>query len=592
MKKLSLLFLGIVYYFLIQVTITNINDKTQKSPIFTFTIHSHIPQTVKLHVGAGKNYLRSIHCNRQNISFPDREWLWFETIGEQVFFKLKRGTNSCTVRTQDTKYAYIPIVKQKLTFLNYCILFIFIGIPLFQLLFDFFITILHKIKPKVPTTSLDHSTHHTSSIYLLAILFLGIIIRVLYFQKFNIMHFQHDWQGHIEFIKYMANHWSFPSPSRGLEYPQQPLYYLITGFIYIFSIQFGFNDMQALYHIGYFSIFCSIFFLYYSYKFFLLMTKNHWVQIVSMLFLALTPSIIYLSARINNDVLVMALSSFSLYYIVKSYISHFEIHFYKALLGVSLLFMTKISAAPLELLFFTLLILVYINVKDKNNDIVSLHLQKKLYIFSIVGVFLLGFTLLRVYLPIENTFYMVNATANYPGQMIHSLGWSYFSTFNIDTLITKGYAYIFGEDSIRYSFMTYQYGTMFFGEFKYDSYMQYYAIFKPIIQAILLFGLIYVLGFISYIVRLYFTSTLHKLIFVTLILNLLLILKFIFTYPVICNTDFRYFVSSFVLFAFIFAQGLSYLIYNNQWVKYILSVIIGLLAVNEVIFFILLLLPH
>ena len=120
------------------------------------------------------------------------------------------------------------------------------------------------------------------------------------------MLFQHDWHGHIEMIKYFAHTWSIPLPGKGLEFPQQPLYYYITAGIYSFATSYGFNDAKSLEMIGYFSFLCSVIFLIYGYKFINLLTNNREVKTIAMVFLALTPSLVYLSARINNDALVMA----------------------------------------------------------------------------------------------------------------------------------------------------------------------------------------------------------------------------------------------------------------------------------------------
>ena len=394
------------------------------------------------------------------------------------------------------------------------------------------------------------------------------------------MLFQHDWHGHVEFIKYIAENWTLPLSSKGLEYPQQPLYYWITAGLYALFIQFGLSEQDALYGLGYFSLFCSMVFLYYAYRFMKLMTKSIWVQTVAVIFVSLTPSLVYLSARINNDSLVMALSAFSLYAIVKSYQRGFKEDFYPALTGVSLLFMTKISAAPMELLLFGLLILAYYQA-DRHDEI---GVKKKLYSFGALGIFLLCFTLLRVYLPVEGTFHMVNSSANYPNQSIEALDMAYFGTFHIATLFNAGYAYVYGEDAIRYSFLTYQYGTMFFGEFDYTYFIQKSEGLKQMMQAILFFGLVYLLGFIAYIIKLSHAPLLHKFLFVTLLLNFLLILKFMFSFPAVCNTDFRYFVSSFVLFAFVFAQGLHF-IQSIKWMRKTVNTLFALLVISEILFF-------
>ncbi len=419
--------------------------------------------------------------------------------------------------------------------------------------------------------------------HVVAILIIGIIIRLFYQEKYTVMVFQHDWQGHIEMLKYFAHHWSLPLPTKGLEFPQQPLYYIITATIYNISMQLGFSDKSSLEFIGYFSFFCSILFLIYGYKFINLLSKEKWVKITSMIFLALTPSIVYMSARINNDALVMALSASSLYYIVKSYQGQFKNFFYRALISVSLLFLTKISAGGIELLFFALIILSYHQAKENEVKLI----EKRLYLFSLVGLFLIAFTLWRVYLPLNGTFYMINSSGDFPNQQIKSLNLDYFISFNFTTLFQAGQSYVFGEDSIRYSLPTYQYGTMFFGEFDYTYFTNQMPWLKATMQGVLLLGLIFIVGLLSYIINLYKTSTLEKFLFATLLINFILILKLMFDFPSICNTDFRYFASSFLIFAFLFAQGLEYLS-KIKFLKRIIRAWVLLLMLNEIIFFIIL----
>jgi len=574
---------------LIQVSIVDLKQSHSKADTFSFNLDSHINQEVKLQIATERHKLNSVECNDVQIVFPEKKMQWFEGVGEQVSFSLQKGKNSCKVQTHNAGRSYTIKIKQKITFFDYSILFLLLGIPLFHLLFTAFIWGLDQIKRKgngdfeQSKVKANSSESRYRQKILVFILFAGVTIRVLYFQKFGIMTFQHDWHGHIEFIKYIAENWTLPLASKGLEYPQQPLYYLLTGGLYALFTHFGFNDQDALYGLGYFSLFCSMVFLYYAYRFMTIITQSLWVRTVAMIFISLTPSLVYLSARINNDSLVMALSAFFLYAIVKSYQTGFKEGFYTALTGVSLLFMTKISAAPMELLLFGLLILAYGQTEEDE-------VKKKLYAFGTVGAFLLGFTLLRVYLPVEGTFHMVNSSANYPNQSIEALDLAYFATFHIVSLLDAGYSHVFGDDAIRYSFLTYQYGTMFFGEFDYAYFVQKSEGLKEVMQAILFFGLLYLLGFIVYLIKLFHAPLLHKFLFVTLLLNLLLILKFMFSFPAICNTDFRYFVASFVLFAFVFAQGLHF-IQPVKWIGKTVNIFLGLLVISEILFFTLLLMP-
>ena len=128
---------------------------------------------------------------------------------------------------------------------------------------------------------------------------------------------------------------------------------------------------------------------------------------------------------------------------------------------------------------------------------------------------------------------------------------------------------------------------MLIGEFDYSPYLHKISEFKLAIWLLFAFGFIYILGFFSYLHTLWKTKGVHRVLFATLILNFILILKFVVTYPAICNTDFRYFVPSFLIIAYVFAQGLVHMsIY--RWISYLLGTIILLLTMSEIWFLVLL----
>jgi len=579
LKKVFILFfmllLGMIYLFAIKVdiSITPISSKT-----FDLIIDSKITQEVDFHIKTEHNLSRLI-CNKKSILLDNsKKHDYFYHGEEAIKIALHRGENRCHAIEMQ------PIIKQKIGWIDFFILFSLWGTALFWLLFLALIWTMKQIKKSNFRFSLARDTQPNNSLYLKGILLialLGVIIRVAYFQKYGIMNFQHDWYGHIEFIKYIAQHWSLPAiPMKGWEYPQQPLYYILTGGLYSFLMGIGFNDQEALHGLGYFSLLCSMVFLYFSYRLMALLTTDRWVQLVAMIFISLTPSLVYLSARINNDALVMALAVMAIYYSVKSFKSKFQTHFYFALITVGLLFLTKLSTAGVELLLFTLLLIRYYHAPKESEK----GLQNRLYWYGLVGIFLLSFTLLRLYLPLDDgSFYLVNG-AKFPNQIIEPLDVGYFTSFHIIDLITIGQSHVFGEDSIRYSFLTYQYGTMFFGEFDYAYFIHQSAYLHLSMQVILFLGLIYLIGFIAYLVNLRREPLLHKILFGLLLFNLLSILKLVWIYPSICHTDFRFYVSSFTLLAFMFARGLGYLSFNQR-VRNIMSGLLALLVVSELLFF-------
>ena len=573
--------LGLGYLFLIKVDISQTSIGSNRTD---FILHSKINQNIKLHLNTHYKSTK-LTCNGNEIRLGNsKKHDYFYRGQTEIILPLQRGENLCQAKNLSST------LKQKIDFIDFMVLFILLGIPLFSLLFLVVISVLNffkkyikvkKTTKKEKITSIENKSTLNFSLGIGLILLIGVVIRIAYFEKYGIMLFQHDWHGHIEFIKYVATNGTLPTiPMKGWEFPQQPLYYLITGGLYHLFIENGFNDQEALHHLGYFSLFCSAIFLYFSYRLLTFLSQNQWLHMVGVIFISLTPSLVYLSARINNDSLVMALSTLSLYLIIKSYQSKFQHHFFMALVSVSLLFLTKVSTVTLELLFLILLVVAYLKNQDSS---LSKELQKKLYIYGLVGILVLGFTLLRVYMPLDSTFYVVNA-GKYPGQTLEILDSSYFATFNIIDLIQAGESHITGEDSVRHSFFTYQYGTMFFGEFDYAYFINITHYLSFIMPTILSLGIIYIIGLIGYIIALKNEPILHKILFLIVAINLIMIINFVITYPSICHTDFRFFVGSFSILAFLFARGLEYLSFNLV-IKRVISSLLALLAISEVLFF-------
>ncbi len=574
------LLVGILYLFLIRVDI-DIENNTQ------LIIYSHIQQSTQFHL---KTEADNFICNGHSITLDKKIATDYFYHGDrEVSVQLLRGENHCHSAVLND----VLKIGQKITYSEFLILFLLLAVPVVYLLFFPFILLIDRIKLLLESKN-NTNKHLTSSVNiadngllitkLIAFIILtGFLLRIVYFEKFGILSFQHDWQGHIDFILYMAQNWDLPIPSQGWEYPQQPLYYLISAGLYSLFVQMGLTSNEAVYSLGYISLVYSFIFLIYSYRFLCLLISNQWVLAAAMAFLALTPSIVFISARINNDSLVIMLSAMSLFYIVRSYLTDFKQGFVSAIICTSLLFLTKVSAASVELLFFVLLIIVYYR---SNNALDKLKNKQNLLVFSLLGLFLLSFTLLRVYIPLENSFHMVNGAA-FPGQELKLPYVEYFSSFNIKELIRSGQSYVFGNDMIRHSFITYQYGTLFFGEFDYIDFVIKNSNLSMVMQSIYSLGLVYLFGFISYCIYLYRESTLKQMLFMVVVINFILIIKFLISYPSVCNTDFRYFVSSFPIIAFVLAQGFEHLFYHKI-IKIIISILLILLFISELFFFYLL----
>lgn len=57
----------------------------------------------------------------------------------------------------------------------------------------------------------------------------GVLLRAFYFAYTDFDTRAYDWDGHLEYIHFIADHWRLPLGSAGWEFHQQPLYYVVGG---------------------------------------------------------------------------------------------------------------------------------------------------------------------------------------------------------------------------------------------------------------------------------------------------------------------------------------------------------------------------
>ncbi len=556
---------------LVLLTIVMSSFLVAKVHTFEGVLNSHISQNIRLNIACDDEIKEVIVNDKKvNISkvmsiYPNKYEDW--EYGYIFDVKLQKGGNIIKIVSFNNGGNYSLKIKQVLGVFDYILLFLLIGLPIVTLLYKFYFILIDKLK----------SGFNFNLTYL--IIFGAIFLRIAYFLTYEYSLFQHDFPSHTDYIRFFAQNFEIAPPHKLIQAPQQPLYYIIAGSIYVFLANFNLSESEIFYFISLFSVILSIIAIIYAYKTLKLITNEKFIINIALGFLAFTPSFIYMSARINNDVLNMVLAIISLYYIIKSYKSHFTTNFYLAMIFTTLLFFTKLSSVSIVLTFFILLTLAYMN------NYKTALLKSRIYIFSIVGVFILGLTLFRVYLPIENEFRFVNSGI-FAGQEIGVMDINYFFSFNLSKLIelAQSFSYETRSDLVRRSFFTYQYGTMLFGEFDYRHFFTKNPFLKLLIQLIDLIAVIFVAGLISFFLNFLKQSTLIKTLSIILILNLILIIKFAFDYPSICNTDFRYFTPSFLIIGLFIAIGLNHLSNIATFIKKIVIILISILFILEITF--------
>lgn len=140
-----LLILGFIYSYFINIEISNIKIVKNDRTLFNFVINSKIEQNIKLHVGT-KDELKSLSCEDTKNTFTYYRGYDYKQ-HEEVRLKLKKGLNHCQLKTVRVASS-MPLLKQKISFIDYLILFIFFIVPLFHLLFILFINLMNTLWSK------------------------------------------------------------------------------------------------------------------------------------------------------------------------------------------------------------------------------------------------------------------------------------------------------------------------------------------------------------------------------------------------------------------------------------------------------------
>jgi 4-amino-4-deoxy-L-arabinose transferase-like glycosyltransferase len=163
-------------------------------------------------------------------------------------------------------------------------------------------------------------------------------------------------------------------PVAGNEYFQPPLYYFLSAQL----IKITKNSFNQLYILRTFSIFLWLLTFYFSYKIMVQAKLTAWLTTSVLVFVALLPSYIFNSATVNNDALIILLTTFVLYLIIlwlKEQRLDFKKLFFLAFLS-ALAILTKLNGL---VIIPTVILAIFILEKRKN-----LFVGKTIIYFSLV----------------------------------------------------------------------------------------------------------------------------------------------------------------------------------------------------------------
>lgn len=400
---------------------------------------------------------------------------------------------------------------------------------------------------------MTNSTKKIISIIPLIALIAGILIRLLYANYFGSEVYQnyytHDTPNHIQYIQFIAENLSLPKVDKGLEYPQQPFYYITAGISYRLLNYFLIASDAILQILVWFSAIFSIGTLFFSYLLAKKITNSIWAQSFVVGLLAFTPAFVYQSGMTGNDPLLAFFSAGAFFFLV-CFIKEEKIRdIIFAIVLATLAVFTKITGGIV--LIMILAALIYKNYyKSERRKILIL-----VFAVSLIGLLCLATSFYRAYLPDVKKFHFVESYA-YDGQQTNPTDPSYFLSFNLKELLKEGQSYVYGNKNVARTFPTFLYGSFLFGEYSYAEITNLWPVMKILMQFIILFGLIFPFGIIINLIFIKKWSIIDYISTFGAIINLVLIIIFLLRYPSVCNSDFRYFAPMFSGLLILSATGL------------------------------------
>ncbi|MFH1444058.1 MAG: glycosyltransferase family 39 protein [Candidatus Peregrinibacteria bacterium] len=310
--------------------------------------------------------------------------------------------------------------------------------------------------------------------------FFGVILRLFYIFATSYEIRAYDADGHLEYIRYIAQHLALPPIRDGWEFYQAPLYYILTGLWLHVGTAFGRALPFLTRDVQWIAFFSSV----------LTLAGIAWIAVLLFkpkekveraLFLgslAVLPSLLFLSARINNDVLLFLWEVLCFGFLIAWWQKGRWMRWWLAIAMLSLAILTKTNGLLLIPVAFTLLIL-----KRK----LALKTKVLVGVTSVLALILLTgwiFTLREgasLGQPlVVNTDYLSSALS--VNNTVET-----FTEFNPLRMIVRPYNHPWDDVFGRQYFWEYLFKSAFFGEFDFG------LALRPLASAVLTCGLLMLL---------------------------------------------------------------------------------------------------
>ncbi|MFT3735564.1 MAG: hypothetical protein QM776_11145 [Rhodocyclaceae bacterium] len=375
----------------------------------------------------------------------------------------------------------------------------------------------------------------------------------LYWLKtpFNVRQFDlFEAGGHLDYIRYLYEHWRLPPPGGGWEYHQPPLYYLTAVPTLVLSKALpalGWEGLLRALSLGYWMMFlCSALAIVRHY-----LRANSWAVWLASFAICFWPSGIIHSIRVGNDVSFYAWYALSLYATVLWWSKGERRHFVWACVFMALAALTKSNGLAMLGVLSVLWALRYFRARLGKVAENMRGLRVDALALGVSGLFVLGVSFsakLWMYWRGETKDWLlsnVSSSIN-PGLSVRNQWFNYLD-FDIQKLVAQPWMNAWQDETGRQFFWNYLLRSSLTSEFSFPTgELRTLAIFAGLLLLLLIFHVARrsYLSFDKAISarRLMAWRGIYRAL--PLVLSAFFLLALLVAYrvkvPMSCNTDFRY----------------------------------------------------
>lgn len=185
---------------------------------------------------------------------------------------------------------------------------------------------------------------------LAAMLLVALGIFTVHVMNTQHFHFTHDLPGHLDYIRYVSEHFWRPPPLRDNITRHPPLYYWVSSVAYLTGKSA--EVLQPWQWVRMVSVASFMVFLVYGLKIMqMLLTRKDWIYYLACALFIFWPNNMITATRINNDIMMYAFYAATVYYLLRWRGSLAQRDMRFALVALAGALLTKLSSMGLLLIF-------------------------------------------------------------------------------------------------------------------------------------------------------------------------------------------------------------------------------------------------